>query len=80
MVLDPVVGFLQVPQESGPRSKSAAMTELAGRGRSRLMLVIEGILPFYRAALWRETFAAIGELTDGQLRFAGLASMWPGLA
>jgi uncharacterized protein YjeT (DUF2065 family) len=44
-----------------------------------LMLVIEGILPFTAPKLWRETFQRITELTDGQLRFAGLASMVVGL-
>ena len=45
-----------------------------------LMLVIEGILPFTAPRAWRETFRKIIELTDGQLRFAGLASMAVGLA
>ena len=45
-----------------------------------LMLVIEGILPFTAPRIWREAFRRIVELTDGQLRFAGLASMMTGLA
>ena len=45
-----------------------------------LMLVIEGILPFTAPRAWRETFRKIIELSDGQLRFAGLASMVVGLA
>ena len=45
-----------------------------------LMLVIEGILPFTAPRAWRETFRKIIELSDGQLRFAGLASMAVGLA
>ena len=44
-----------------------------------LMLVIEGILPFTAPRTWREAFRRIIELTDGQLRFAGLASMVTGL-
>ena len=44
-----------------------------------LMLVIEGILPFTAPKLWRDTFRKITEMTDGQLRFAGLASMLAGL-
>ena len=44
-----------------------------------LMLVIEGILPFTAPRMWREAFRRIIELTDGQLRFAGLASMVTGL-
>ena len=45
-----------------------------------LMLVIEGILPFLAPKLWRDTFRSLTELRDGQLRFAGLASMGVGLA
>jgi uncharacterized protein YjeT (DUF2065 family) len=44
-----------------------------------LMLVIEGILPFVAPRAWRETFRRLMELTDGQIRFAGLASMATGL-
>ena len=55
------------------------MTELAVSAFA-LMLVIEGILPFTAPRLWREAFRRIVELTDGQLRFAGLASMAVGLA
>jgi uncharacterized protein YjeT (DUF2065 family) len=44
-----------------------------------LMLVIEGILPFVAPRAWRETFRRLVELSDGQIRFAGLASMAAGL-
>lgn len=44
-----------------------------------LMLVIEGILPFVAPRLWRDTFRRLVELRDGQLRFAGLASIVVGL-
>jgi len=44
-----------------------------------LMLIIEGILPFTAPKAWREMFRRIIELNDGQLRFAGLASMMTGL-
>lgn len=44
-----------------------------------LMLVIEGLLPFVAPKLWRDTFRSLIELRDGQLRFAGLASMTVGL-
>lgn len=44
-----------------------------------LVLVIEGVLPFAAPALWRESFRRLGELTDGQLRFIGAASMLGGL-
>ena len=54
------------------------MTEVLFAGFA-LMLVIEGILPFLAPKLWRETFRNLIELKDGQLRFAGLASMVAGL-
>ncbi|MGZ5035594.1 MAG: DUF2065 domain-containing protein [Usitatibacter sp.] len=44
-----------------------------------LMLVIEGILPFTAPRLWRETFKRLTEMSDGQIRFAGLMSMVAGL-
>jgi uncharacterized protein YjeT (DUF2065 family) len=54
------------------------MTELVVSAFA-LMLVIEGILPFTAPRIWREAFRRITELNDGQLRFAGLASMVTGL-
>ena len=45
-----------------------------------LMLVIEGILPFTAPRFWREAFRKFTEMSDGQIRFAGLASMVAGLA
>jgi len=44
-----------------------------------LMLVLEGILPFLAPVVWRETFRRLTQLTDGQIRFLGLASMLLGL-
>ena len=44
-----------------------------------LMLVLEGVLPFLAPAAWRETFRRLIQLTDGQIRFLGLASMLFGL-
>ena len=41
--------------------------------------VIEGILPFTAPRVWREAFRRMIEMTDGQIRFAGLASMVVGL-
>lgn len=37
-----------------------------------LVLVIEGLLPFFNPAGWRRVFAQVMQLTDGQLRFMGL--------
>ena len=45
-----------------------------------LMLVIEGVLPFTAPRVWRETFRTLITMSDGQIRFAGLASMLIGLA
>jgi uncharacterized protein YjeT (DUF2065 family) len=45
-----------------------------------LMLVIEGVLPFTAPRIWRDTFTTLIQMTDGQIRFAGLASMLIGLA
>lgn len=44
-----------------------------------LMLVFEGILPFTAPRLWREAFAKLIAMSDGQIRFAGLTSMMIGL-
>ena len=44
-----------------------------------LMLVFEGIMPFLAPRAWRETFRRVIELSDGQLRFIGLASIALGL-
>ena len=45
-----------------------------------LVLVVEGLLPFLAPRLWREGFAKLVTLSDGQLRFIGLASILMGLA
>ncbi len=44
-----------------------------------LMLVIEGILPFTAPRFWREVFRKFTEMSDAQIRFAGLTSMILGL-
>jgi uncharacterized protein len=44
-----------------------------------LLLVVEGILPFANPAGLRRLLMALVELTDAQLRFAGLTSMLLGL-
>ena len=44
-----------------------------------LLLVFEGIMPFAHPAGLRRTLAALAELSDSQLRGAGLASMLLGL-
>jgi hypothetical protein len=44
-----------------------------------LMLVLEGVLPFAAPRLWRDTFRKVTEMSDGQIRFIGMASMGIGL-
>jgi uncharacterized protein YjeT (DUF2065 family) len=44
-----------------------------------LLLVIEGVLPFSAPAVWRDGFRRMLELSDGQLRFIGAASMLGGV-
>jgi uncharacterized protein YjeT (DUF2065 family) len=44
-----------------------------------LMLVIEGILPFVAPMRWRGIFRKLTEMSDAQIRLAGLTSMILGL-
>ncbi|MBS1146275.1 MAG: hypothetical protein H6R08_451 [Proteobacteria bacterium] len=44
-----------------------------------VLLVIEGLLPFAAPAVWRDGFRRMLELSDGQLRFIGAASMLGGV-
>ncbi len=48
-------------------------------GALALVLIIEGLLPFFSPRRWRQVFAQALKLSDGQLRFIGLASMVIGL-
>jgi uncharacterized protein len=45
-----------------------------------LMLVVEGLLPFFSPGSWRRLFEQATRLSDGQIRFLGLSSMLIGLA
>ncbi len=45
-----------------------------------LLLVLEGALPFLAPGMWREAFTRLMQLSDGQIRFIGLASMLAGIA
>jgi len=45
-----------------------------------LMLVLEGLLPFLSPPSWRTFMRRIGALSDGQIRFFGLASILVGMA
>jgi uncharacterized protein YjeT (DUF2065 family) len=44
-----------------------------------LVFVLEGLLPFLSPGTWRRVFEQALRLTDGQLRFLGLASLLSGL-
>lgn len=48
-------------------------------GALALMLVFEGMLPFFSPPVWRSVFERAMQLTDGQIRFMGLVSMAIGL-
>ena len=48
-------------------------------GAFALMLVVEGLLPFLSPPRWRAVFERATKMSDGQIRFIGLASMLAGL-
>jgi len=44
-----------------------------------LVLVVEGLMPLLAPQVWRDTFRRLIEMSDGQIRFIGLASISLGL-
>jgi len=44
-----------------------------------LVLVVEGLMPMLAPRAWRDTFRRLIEMSDGQIRFIGLASIALGL-
>lgn len=40
-----------------------------------LVLIIEGLMPLLSPARWREVFARVLAMSDGQIRFIGLISV-----
>ncbi|GAB1389367.1 MAG: hypothetical protein AMXMBFR78_05420 [Rubrivivax sp.] len=48
-------------------------------GAFALMLVVEGLLPFFSPRSWRQVFERALRMSDGQIRFIGLVSMLAGL-
>jgi uncharacterized protein YjeT (DUF2065 family) len=48
-------------------------------GAVALMLVFEGLLPFFSPGLWRQVFERATRMSDGQIRFLGLSSMVLGI-
>jgi uncharacterized protein YjeT (DUF2065 family) len=49
-------------------------------GALALMLVIEGLLPFFSPGIWRQVFERAVRMSDGQIRFLGLSSIVLGIA
>ncbi|MCL1860918.1 MAG: DUF2065 domain-containing protein [Proteobacteria bacterium] len=45
-----------------------------------LMLILEGGVPLFAPALWREVFRHLTAMRDGQIRTIGLSSMLGGIA
>lgn len=48
-------------------------------GALALMLVLEGLLPLLNPRAWREMFLRVAKMSDGQIRFVGMASVGAGL-
>ncbi len=44
-----------------------------------LLCVLEGVFPFLLPGRWRETFLQLARLSDGQIRFFGLAAILFGI-
>jgi len=44
-----------------------------------LVLIVEGLFPFASPTSWRRTFTQLLQLTDGQIRFFALISIFSGL-
>ena len=55
-----------------------AVTELLWTSLA-LVLVLEGLLPLVAPRAWRDAFRRLTELSDGQLRFVGLAAVLSGI-
>ncbi len=44
------------------------------------MLIVEGMMPFLAPVRWEQLLVSLAQLTDRQVRLAGLASMLIGTA
>ena len=65
-----------------PRIRMAAVPLLCSLlllAACALMLVLEGLLPFFSPGAWRRLFEQATKLSDGQIRFLGLSSMLLGI-
>ncbi|MDR3212529.1 MAG: DUF2065 domain-containing protein [Azoarcus sp.] len=45
-----------------------------------LMLILEGCVPLFAPALWRNVFIFLTGMKDGQIRYVGLSSVLAGMA
>jgi hypothetical protein len=45
-----------------------------------LTLIFEGLMPFIAPSAWRQTFAQLIQMRDGQIRFFGLLALLGGIA
>ena len=45
------------------------------RAALALLLIMEGLMPFLNPGAWRQLFARLLAMSDGQLRFLGLSSL-----
>jgi uncharacterized protein YjeT (DUF2065 family) len=49
-------------------------------GGCALLLIAEGLLPFFSPSAWRSVFERAMQMTDGQIRFLGLVCLLSGVA
>ena len=87
MVVDPSAATSSARCSSGTGAVAPAPAPRQAQGVTHdivwsalaLVLVIEGLLPFFSPGSWRAAFAQLLQLRDGQLRFFGLCSIVLGL-
>jgi uncharacterized protein len=48
-------------------------------GALALMLIFEGLLPLLNPGAWRQVFARVLQMSDGQIRFMALLSVGAGV-
>jgi uncharacterized protein YjeT (DUF2065 family) len=58
--------------------EGASLGDLIGPALA-LMLIVEGLLPMLNPGGWRRVFERVLSMSDGQIRFVGMASIAMGL-
>ena len=58
--------------------QGASLGDLIGPALA-LMLIVEGLLPMLNPGGWRRVFERVLTMTDGQIRFVGMASIAMGV-